>query len=140
MEFSFQRALPLYLDRINQERSSVPDSLNEGHIELAIFMLFRIDIVNFIKIKAILSKEFHIQPSEIEMMPAWEYEMFVKELNNIVKEENERQKQEMDKAGLKDAQKMSNPSNIAKMQQAAMPKMPQTPQMPKVVSAPTPKF
>ena len=52
-------------------------------------MLFRIDIVNFIKIKAILSKEFHIQPSEIEMMPAWEYEMFVKELNNIVKEEND---------------------------------------------------
>ena len=83
-----------------------------------------------------LAKEFHIQPSELEIMPAWEFELFVKELNNIVKEENDRQKQEMDKAGIKDAQKMANPNNIAKMQQAATPKMP-TMTMPKVV---TPKL
>lgn len=99
-----------------------------------IFSLFKIDIINFIKAKAILSKEFHIQPSELELMPAWEYELFIKEINNAVKEENERNKQEMDKAGIKDAQKMANPSNIARMQQAAMPKMPTAPTMPKVVA------
>ena len=99
-----------------------------------IFSLFKIDIINFIKAKAILSKEFHIQPSELELMPAWEYELFIKEINNAVKEENERNKQEMDKAGIKDAQKMANPSNIAKMQQAAMHKMPTAPTMPKVVA------
>jgi hypothetical protein len=57
-------------------------------------------------------------------MPAWEYELFIKEINDIVKEENERNKQEMDKAGLKNAQKMSDPKNIQRMQQSAMPKMP----------------
>ena len=102
-----------------------------------IFSLFKIDIMNFIKVKAILAKEFHIQPTEIEHMPAWEYEIFVKEINEIVKEENERNKQEMDKAGIKDAQKMSNPTNISKMQKAAMPKMPAIPKMPTTVA---PKF
>ena len=86
--------------------------------------------MNFIKMKAILSKEFHIQPSEVDNMPAWEYELFIKEINALVKEENERNKQELDKAGLKDAQKMSNPSNIASMQRAATPKMPAMPKMP----------
>lgn len=57
-------------------------------------------------------------------MPAWEFEIFVREANNIVKEENERNNQEMEKAGVKDAQKMSNPNNIRKIQQASMPKMP----------------
>ena len=98
--------------------------MDASYIEVMIFTLFKIDVANLIKIKAVLSKEFHIQPSEIDKMPAWEYELYVKEINDIVKEENERNKQEMDKAGLKDAQKASNPSNIQKMQSAAMPKMP----------------
>lgn len=93
-------------------------------MELVIFSLFKIDIINFIKVKAILSKEFHIQPSELENMPAWEFELFIKEVNAIVKEENDRNKQEMEKAGVKDAQKMANPNNIKKMQQASTPKMP----------------
>lgn len=87
-------------------------------------MLFRIDLMNFVKVKSILAKEFHIQPSEIDKMPAWEYELFIKELNNIVKEENDKNQAEMDKAGLNDAKKMSNPNYISKMQQSAMPKMP----------------
>lgn len=95
-----------------------------------IFSLFKIDIINFIKVKAILAKEFHIQPSELEQMPAWEYELFMKEINNAVKEENDRNKQEMDKAGINDAKKMSNPNAIAKMQKAAMPTIPPAPKMP----------
>lgn len=92
--------------------------------------------MNFIKTKAILAKEYHIQPSELEQMPVWEYELFVKEINEIVKEENEKNKQEMDKAGINDAKKMSNPSYISKMQRDAMPKMPEI-SMPKM---PTMKF
>lgn len=57
-------------------------------------------------------------------MPAWEYELFVKQVNDIVKDENEKNKQELDKAGIKDAQKMSNPNTLRKMQQSAIPKMP----------------
>ena len=75
-----------------------------------IFSLFKIDILNIIKVKALMAKEFHIQPSEIDIMPVWE--IFMKNINEIVKEENDRNKQEMDKAGIKDAQKMSNPKNI----------------------------
>lgn len=99
-----------------------------------IFSLFKIDIINFIKVKAILAKEFHIQPSELEQMPAWEYELFMKEINAAVKEENDRNKQEMDKAGIDKAQKMSNPNAIAKMQKASMPKVPdiKMPSMPKL--------
>ena len=89
-----------------------------------IFNLFKIDVMNLIKIKAIFAKEFHIQPSEVDNMAVWEYELFTKELNELVKEENERNKQEMDKAGIKDAKKMSDPKNIQRMQSAAIPKMP----------------
>jgi hypothetical protein len=97
--------------------------LDNSYIETAIFGLFRIDILNFIKVKSILAKEFHIQPSEIDAMPAWEYELFMREINQAVKEENERNKAEMDKAGYDKAQKMSDPKNIERMQKQSMPKM-----------------
>ena len=64
--------------------------------------------MNFIKIKSILAKEFHIQPSELDKMPAWEYELFIKEINKSVQEENERNQKEMDKAGYDKIQKMSD--------------------------------
>jgi hypothetical protein len=104
--------------------------LDNSYLESAIYTLFRIDLINLIKIKSILAKEFHIQPSEIDKMPVWEYEIFVKELNKLVEEENERNQKELDKAGINDAKNMSNPNNISKMQQAAMPKMPTMPTMP----------
>ena len=97
--------------------------LDNSYLETAIFGLFKIDILNFIKVKSILAKEFHIQPSEIDAMPAWEYELFMKEINQAVKEENERNKAEMDKAGYDKTQKMSDPKNIERMQKQSMPKM-----------------
>ena len=54
----------------------------------------------------------------------------MKELNDIVKEENDKQKKEMDKAGVNDAKKMSDPRYIERMQQNAIPKMPEMPKMP----------
>ena len=99
--------------------------------------LFKIDIINYIKTKAILVKEFHIQPSEIDNMPVWEYELFIKEINNLVKDENKRNQQEMDKAGYKDAQKMTNPNYASRMANKQMSnmnnfKMPSMPSMPKL--------
>lgn len=49
-------------------------------------------------------------------MPAWEYELFMKELNNAVKEDNKRNEQEMNNSGYKDVQKMANIKNIERMQ------------------------
>lgn len=94
--------------------------------------------MNLIKVKAILAKEFHIQPSEIDKMPAWEYELFMKEINNSVKEENERNKQEMDKAGYKDMQKMANPKSIERSQQSMMKQ--NTPKMPNMSNFKIPKM
>lgn len=58
----------------------------------------------------------------------------MKELNDIVKEENEKQKKEMDKAGVKDAKKMSDPRYIERMQQNAVPKIPEMPKMPTTIN------
>lgn len=99
-------------------------NFDNSYIDYAIYSLFVIDIINFVKVKAILAKDFHIQPSEIDKMSAWEYEIFMKEINNAVKEENERNQKEMDKAGVDKAQKMSDPKYIERMQQNSMPKMP----------------
>lgn len=91
---------------------------NQTYIEYGIFSLFRIDINNLITIKASLAKNFHIQPSEIDAMPMWEYELFLQDLNNQVKEENKKQQDEMDKYHINDYKKMSNPKNMKQ------PKMP----------------
>lgn len=53
-------------------------------------------------------------------MPAWEYEMFIRELNKIVKEENKRNQDEMDKAGYS---KMSDPKYFERMQNSSLSKM-----------------
>lgn len=122
------------LDRVTYSLSDKKVSLvlDNSYIEFAIFGLFKIDLINYIKIKTTLAKEFHIQPSEIDRMPAWEYELFMQELNRMVKEENEKNKQEMDKAGLDKAQKMSDPNYMAKQQRQMMPKMSNFGSMPKM--------
>lgn len=108
--------------------------IDQSYIEMMIFSLFKIDLINFIKVKALLSKEFHIQPSELELMPAWEFELFMLQLNEAIKEENERNKAEMDKAGISDAKKMADPGNISRMQKAATPEMPKMPKMPTTIN------
>lgn len=123
-------------------RSSVQDNddkfkLSASHMETAIFALFKIDIINYIKNKAALSKNFHIQPSEIDMMPAWEYEYFMMALNDLVSEENEAQKKEMDKYNLNDYKKLANPNAHKNM--ANGPKMPDM-KMPDMKMPSMPKF
>lgn len=115
-----------------QDRTNVNFILDNTYIETAIFGLFRIDLMNYIKVKSILAKEFHIQPSEIDKMPAWEYELFMKEINQAVKEDNDRNKKEMEKAGLDKIDKMNNPGYMQSMQNKYTPKMPSIPSMPKL--------
>lgn len=101
--------------------------LDSSYIEYCIFSLFKIDVVNFIKTKASLAKNFHIQPSELDSMPMWEYELFISELNNQVKEENDQQQKEMDKYNIPDPKKLSNPSSVMKSYGGNIPKMPKVP-------------
>ena len=85
------------------------------------------DLIHLIKTKAILSKNFHIQPSEIDEMPMWEYELFIQYLNDAVKEENDEQQKEMSKYNIDDYKKMSNPNSMQKMTHPKMPTMPPIP-------------
>lgn len=62
-------------------------------------------------------------------MPMWEYELFISELNNQVKEENDQQQKEMDKYNINDYKKMSNPSNISKYTHSKIPNMPSVPKI-----------
>lgn len=72
-----------------------------------------------------MAKNFHIQPSEIDLMPMWEYELFIKYLNESVEEENKSQQAEMDKYKINDYKKMADPSRMNKnMFQPKMPSMP----------------
>ena len=77
----------------------------------------KIDIMGLIKIKASLSKTFHIQPSEIDKMPMWEFELYIKQLNELVEEENNKQQKEMDKHNVKGYMDMAKPQNMQKMMQ-----------------------
>ena len=58
-----------------------------------------------------------MQPSEVDNMAMWEYELFIKYLNDMVKEENDDQQKKMDEYKVKDYMKMTNPSNMSKMTQ-----------------------
>lgn len=113
--------------------------LKEADIEFAIIKLFLIDISRLIELKATLSKNFHIQPSEIDRMPYWEYEFYLEALNKQVQEENEKQQAEMDKYGIKEHLDAARPSNMKKMMSSAQPKMPAMPNFGSM-KAPSMKF
>ena len=102
----------------------LPDRLDSTYIEIAGFALFKINLIEHIKLRAILAKQYHIQPSEIDKMSYWEFELFIKYLNDAAQEENNRQQAEMDKYNVNEYMNMARPGNISKMTQAAVPKMP----------------
>lgn len=101
-----------------------PLELDDSYIDRGIVKLFQIDILGLIKIKASLGKQFHIQPSEIDKMPFWEYEFYLEALNDMVTEENDAQQKEMDKYKINEMMSNANPKNIGKTMQQAQPKMP----------------
>ena len=63
-------------------------------------------------------------------MAMWEYELFIKYLNDAIKEENEQQEKEMGKYKIEDYKKMTDPSRMNKNFQ--QPKMPSMPSMPSI--------
>ena len=54
----------------------------------------------------------------------WEYELFIKHLNDATQEENDKQQAEMDKYHINEYMNMTRPGNLGKMTQSVMPKMP----------------
>ena len=74
--------------------------------------------------KVALAKNFHIQPSEFELMPYWEYELFIKKLNEMIKEESKKNEEEESKY-----KQQYNPNSYKapKMPSYNPPKMPSLP-------------
>ena len=107
-----------------EARSLVLDNTKINYFESAIFACFRVDIRDIINIKAQLGKAFHIQPSEVDKMPFWELEYYIKELEKMVAEANEENQNEVNKAGLGKLGQMADPKNMSKMMSTAAPKLP----------------
>ena len=99
---------------LSQGEDFPPLRINGSYIEHIIVMLFHIDVVQLIKIKATLAKEMHIQPSEVDSMVYWEYEIWLGEIQNQVKEQNDSQEKEMKQYNI---DQYKNPSKM-------MPKTP----------------
>lgn len=119
-----------FSSRLNQKlKNSDLDKLLTNSLDVCVFGLWKISIMNLIKFKASLAKNFHVQPSEVDNMSMWEYELFIKELNNQVEEENKDQQAQMDKYGVDKYSKMADPKNMQKM--TTMPKF-ETPHVPNI--------
>lgn len=101
-----------------------PEELGPSYLEYGIIKLFIIDLVRLVELKATLAKNFHIQPSEIDSLPFWEYEIFIKFINNQVQEENDRQKAEMAKYDVEGTMKAANPKNMQRNMSSMQPKIP----------------
>lgn len=136
--FSFQTVSKHCSEAVNHVRNLVQGNrikeIDGSFLEYSIFGLFTIDLQNFIYIKAILAKEFHIQPSELERMPAWEYELFMQEINKAIKEDNKRNKEEEDKYNVNDMRKMADRRNIDKMTSDSYKKVPNVPSVSSMTS------
>ena len=83
--------------------------------------MFKINLENLVKTKIYISKEFHIQPSEIDKLPYYEYEMYLEQMNLIAKQQEE---YESMKSSMNPSKMMNNNNMTPKMPTVNMPKMP----------------
>lgn len=67
-------------------------------------------------------------------MHAWEYEMFMQEINKAIKEDNKRNKEEEDKYNVNDMRKMADRRNIDKMTSDSYKKVPNVPSVSSMTS------
>lgn len=102
------------------------DYKNIGLI-FVVYLPFRINTENLIKNKLYISREYHLQFSEIDKLPYYEYEIVLEEINAIAKkQEKENEKQSQGLGNLspeKYAKSMQNSMNNFKMPTVSMPKI-----------------
>lgn len=96
-------------------------------ILINLFKLFQIDLTNFLKTRIVLMENLHIQPSEIDNMQYWEYEITIEEYQNILKERKEQQETQQEGQSpnnLGDINKLSNNLMRSAQNSVKMPSMP----------------
>lgn len=82
-------------------------------------------MVNLVKNKLFISKEWHIQPSEIDRLQYFEYEMILEEIDQHNKEQEKQQKNEQKQYDQMHSsmKNMTNFNNISKQAQQTLPKV-----------------
>ena len=61
-----------------------------------IYLTYRVDVRNLVRNKLYICRDYHIQPSEIEKLPYYEYEYMLEDINQIQKEQEEEQKKQQE--------------------------------------------
>lgn len=97
----------------------------------SLYSQFQINIENLVRNKVALVRNFHIQPSEIDRMPYWEYEYFTKFANEMIEEENKQQKEGNEDYSMDAMERRSNSMMKNASSNFKMPKMPSF-SMPKI--------
>lgn len=59
----------------------------------AVYLMYQVDTGNLVRNKINICREYHIQPSEIDRLPYYEYETYIEEIQEIQKREEEQRKQ-----------------------------------------------
>lgn len=83
--------------------------------------MFKVNLENLIKIKCALYHHWRLQPSEIENMEYWEFELSVENLQEFLKEKNDQEKKQQQE------QQKNTPNAGKYMKQASSFKTPRTP-------------
>lgn len=92
-------------------------------MDQALYSLLRVNLRNLVKNELYICKEWHIQPSEIDRLPYYEYEWILEYINEDHKEQEKRSKEEEKQY---DSMKkgMPNMNNMMKgYQQPTLPKV-----------------
>ena len=92
-------------------------------MDQALYSILRVNLRNLVKNKLYICKEWHIQPSEINKLPFYEYEWILEYINEDHKEQEKRSKEEEKQY---DSMKkgMPNMNNMMKgYQQPTLPKV-----------------
>lgn len=85
--------------------------------------MYQIDVRNLVKNKLYICRDYHIQPSEIERLPFYEYEYMLEDINKIAKEQEEENKKQQE--DMENMRSNMNPKNMMNsMGNFKMPSMP----------------
>ena len=79
-------------------------------MEYATYSRFHVDVRNLVKNRLYITKETHVQPSEYESWPYYEYEYFIEDLKEYIENENKKNEEENKKYDM-----TSMKSNISKL-------------------------
>tara|TARA_B110000037_G_scaffold19952_1_gene21373 strand:- start:1560 stop:1841 length:282 start_codon:yes stop_codon:yes gene_type:complete len=88
--------------------------------------LFQISLLNFFKIRVLLLEKLHLQPSELDLLPFYEYEYTLEIYNDLLKERNKQEQQNtkdtQDKYNM-DGMKSQAQRNMGSYKTPSLPKM-----------------